>query len=478
MVDIDQIVNDFMRDAQWRVAEIGIELDNMPSKKSAEYKRLYHIRQELYLFMDTLYVGRHVIRDGYTYMFNTWSERETIEEIEYLRNWSGMTVTPFYNFVSRYEQIRNNITGNGGSSGFPNGDPGDFYVINANGFVEAYPFPNFAGLIDSESIDDYFSSPASNFRIKYVKHPAFTTTALSVLDPSIKKGELVVELDDITQSPIGFKIGDGQTSYNNLPYLDMIYKYTDLVTVDIGDWKIDDSLQNKQLSEIIHGIVSPYVAPVISNVRNDAGGSYANESLMMVGESISTPITIAYDLSNPENVLGSNPVTVDAGGYFTTLVNYPLGTITLVPVSTINPTTVLEIPIVVTVAHQDGTTVGTTYIKFQPRIKWGASTLADLSSDTDINNLINGGFLDADDYEGDYDITSSGYLYVLVPNMLIGSEEIFFGDAVNPVVLDHIDMTNLGSINHNNGTGTYNMTKFRSTYNITDPRTIIRIEKR
>lgn len=478
MADIDQIVNDFMRDAQWRVAEIGIELDEMKSRNSAEYKRLSFIREELYLFMDSLYIGRHPISDGYTYIYNIWTERQVIEEIEYLRSWSGMTITPFYNFVSYYTQVLNQITQGGNASGLPQGDPGDFYVVNANGFVEAYPFPSFAGMIDYESVSDYFQSPASNFRVKYIKHPAFSATELSTLNPSLKKGELVVELDDTTLSPVGFKIGDGQTSYNGLPYLDMIYKYVDLVTVDIGDWKVGDDLYKKQLSEIIHGIVSPYQASQISNVRNNAGGSYANTTAMLVGQSISTPVTIAYDLAFPENVLGSNPVEVDTGGYFVEAANYPLGTISLVPVSTIAPTTPLTIEIKVRVNHQNGYTESSTFITFVPRLKWGASSLADLASDTDINNLVNGGFLDSDDYEQDYDITTSGYLYVLIPNMLIGAQDqIFFGDAVNPVVIDHIDMINLGSIVHNNGVGTYTMTKYRSTYNINDPRTVIRVEK-
>jgi len=478
MADIDQIVNDFMRDAQWRVAEIGVELDNMRSRKSAEYQRLSHIREELYLFMDSLYVGRHKIIDGYTYIFEVWTERQVIEEIEYLRSWSGMNITPFYNFVSYYTNVLNQITQNGGS-GLPTGDPGDFYVVNANNLIEAYPFPSFAGMIDTESVSDYFQAAASNFRIKYIKHPAFSATELSTLNPSLGKGEIAVELDDIDLSPIGFKIGDGQTLYNSLPYLDTIYKYVDLVTVDIGDWKIDDSLYKKPLAEIIKGIVSPYQATQISNVRNNAGGSYANTNQLLVGQSISSPITIAYDIDFEENVSGSNPVEVDTGGYFVEAANYPLGTISLVPVSTISPTTPLTIEIKVRVNHQNGYTESSTFITFVPRIKWGASSLADLSSDADINNLTNGGFLDADDYEQDYDITTSGYLYVLIPNMLIGAQDqLYFGDAVNPVVLEHIDMENLGSITHNNGIGSYTLTKYRSTFNINDPRTIIRVEKR
>lgn len=478
-LDIDQKVSDFMRDAQWRVAEIGVELDNMESKRTPEYKHLEFVRQELYLFMNQVYRGRHPIKDGYTYIYHNWSDIEVAKEIEYLRSWSGMNITPYYNFVSYYPHIKAQITGESNGTGLPGGSPGDFYVVNNNFAVEAYPFPGFAGMIDTESAANYFNT-TSNFRVKYIKHPAFTATSLSILNPSVKKGELVVELDDTNFEVIGFKIGDGQTSYNSLPYLDDIYKYVDLVTVDIGDWEVDDSLYGKTTQDILKGIVSPYVVPVISNVRNNAGGSYANDKILLVGQSISTPITIAYDLSNSENVSGSNPVTVDTGGYFTTAVNYPLGTITLTPVSTINPTTPLKITIKVTITHdQGGTVVGETYINFVPRIKWGASTLADLTSNTDVNNLTNGGFLDDDDFEGDYDITTSGYLYVLIPNMLIGAgDEILFGDVVNPNVPQHIDMTNLGSISHNNGTGTYNLTKYRSTFNINDPRTIIRVTKR
>ncbi len=155
MIDIDQYIADFIRDAQYRIAEIGVEIDGIKNGRSPRLKELLDWRDDLYLFMDILYVGEWSIIDGYNHLTD-WTDEMVQSEAEYLRNKTGMVTSPFTTFVGVYPEIVASI-GGGSSSGLPQGDPLDFIQYNQNGEAVTQPFPQFVGAQTGDTPATYFA---------------------------------------------------------------------------------------------------------------------------------------------------------------------------------------------------------------------------------------------------------------------------------------------------------------------------------
>jgi hypothetical protein len=155
MAAIDTIINDFLRDAQYRIVEIGNELDENPDFESPRYQELEQQRLELYQFMDILYIGQWNIIDGYNHL--DWSDYDITLESQYLRNRCEMINSPYASFVGSYPEITACILGVSSGSGLPAGDPGDFILYNENGTPKTIPYPGFVGMADVDTVASYFS---------------------------------------------------------------------------------------------------------------------------------------------------------------------------------------------------------------------------------------------------------------------------------------------------------------------------------
>lgn len=155
MVIIDQYVSDFIKDAQFRIAEIGVRLEDLKDKQEPEYLELEGFRLELYQFMDILYVGEWSIRDdGYNHL--DWTDYEIRQEAEYLRNATGMITSPYTTFVSYFPSI-GQIPGAEEAGGLPAGDPDSFILYDVNGNPVTVDFPTAVGAIASDTVENYFS---------------------------------------------------------------------------------------------------------------------------------------------------------------------------------------------------------------------------------------------------------------------------------------------------------------------------------
>lgn len=158
----DHIAN-YLRDAQYRIGELSVEMNEIEDQGSYQYRELYRSRLELAVFMDLLYEGKWLIQDGYTHLQVgedlTWTEREVIEEIQYLRYHNQMNEIPYITFTGHYPKIVSIINGGGsGSDGsLPAGQFGQFMGFNGSGQPEAQSFDPWGGHIDGESINAYFS---------------------------------------------------------------------------------------------------------------------------------------------------------------------------------------------------------------------------------------------------------------------------------------------------------------------------------
>jgi len=155
MAAIDQIISDFLRDAQYRMVEIANELDELDDFSDPRYEELEQQRLELYLFMDCLYVGMWSIYDGYNHL--DWDDYDIQAEIEYLRNRCEMINSPYMTFVGTYPEILACITGDTSGSGLPSGNYGDMIYYNSNGNPITVPLPVIVGMLDSDTPSTFFS---------------------------------------------------------------------------------------------------------------------------------------------------------------------------------------------------------------------------------------------------------------------------------------------------------------------------------
>lgn len=155
MAAIDTYIEEFLRDAQYRIAQIGGELDDLNDADSPEYLKLSGYRLELYQFMDIIYVGTWSILDGYNHL--DWDDYDIKAEAEYLRNRTGMVTSPFTTFVGVYPQIVDSVTGTDLTTGLPAGDPGEFIYYNNNSDPVTVKFPVSAGMADGDTPQTFFS---------------------------------------------------------------------------------------------------------------------------------------------------------------------------------------------------------------------------------------------------------------------------------------------------------------------------------
>lgn len=150
---IEQKISDFLRDAQYRMAEIANRMEEKDDYDN-EFEELEEQRLSLYLFMDCIYIGNWSIRGGgYNHLF--WDDYDIEHEMEYLRNYCGMVTSPYITFVGNYPTIVASVGASSGSS-IPNGAPSEYIYYDAAGNPITAPFPVFAGATDSDTVETYF----------------------------------------------------------------------------------------------------------------------------------------------------------------------------------------------------------------------------------------------------------------------------------------------------------------------------------
>lgn len=159
-----QYVSDYLRDAQYRIAQLTGQIDSLrdEGEENPNFVLLKEKRMALIRFMRLVYDPFHVFHnDGYNFLkaVTEWSDREIIDEIEYLRDYTDMALIPYAVFTGFYPTIVNNILGdnfNQGAANLPTGDYLNVLRYNINGVLEAIPFPQYTGM-GNLPINDYFS---------------------------------------------------------------------------------------------------------------------------------------------------------------------------------------------------------------------------------------------------------------------------------------------------------------------------------
>jgi hypothetical protein len=147
MANLNTVVNDFLRDAQYRVAELSEIIDQGKRKRKrgrgrTEQERDH--RMQLLLWMDCLYDSRQTVYDvDYNFLYD-WTDNEIIAECEYLRSITGMNEVPWMTWAGYSPSVRvvvtQTTTGN-----LPVGNEDDMITYDGNGNPISIPFPEIGG---------------------------------------------------------------------------------------------------------------------------------------------------------------------------------------------------------------------------------------------------------------------------------------------------------------------------------------------
>lgn len=172
MANLNTIVSEFLRDAQYRIGELSVEINKLDKEGSYLVEEKRKQRTQLSVWMSVLYEGRWYISDGnYNHLRMTeiagledsWTEYEIISEIEYLRYYTNMNEVPFINFTAHYPQIASSLgsgrsVGSGNTLSFPAGLPGQVVLYDTQSIPYAESLDNYGGMYDTETIDAYFTN--------------------------------------------------------------------------------------------------------------------------------------------------------------------------------------------------------------------------------------------------------------------------------------------------------------------------------
>lgn len=468
-------ITSFIADAQYQIGQLTYKIDELKDRNNADEQMadFQTKRLQLYAFLFFVYEDRVNIHDGTNFL--NWTDKQVIEEIQYLRWKCGMDDFPNLSWVGHRPVTGIQNVESATNTALPEGTNGQILEFNVSGNLIATHLNKFGGMA-ADAISQYFNTgiPA-NFRLKYFLHPTYTSSDWTSLNPTLGRGEIgfEAELEGGVLVPKRFKIGPG--AWNSLSYFTLgEYTYTDVPTNPIGDAK-DVDLSGTSFDDMFNKMLNPYQTPAISALTNNAGGSYSNAWQLEIGTSLTGSVSLNYSISNSANLNGATPINVSAGGEFTNEGSFANGLIALTIGTSINPSTLKTITIAVTATHTNGTTsaVNTT-IDWFPKIIWGTNSSTTIN-EAGINGLTGKNGLITNDYANDYIFTTSGYLWICIPTMLSISD-INFALVTNPLAPQEIDMFDYGTVAAvNNGVGTYDYHCYRSLYNLTSTDHTLRV---
>lgn len=313
------------------------------------------------------------------------------------------------------------------------------------------------------------------YKVKRFQNPSFSKTDWEAENPTLRRGEIGVLLDDQGLAK-QIKVGPGK--WNDLMDLfSKIYSFADPVTNPLGDLQQGEILEGTAIDAILRDILSPYQAAAITGVTNNAKApSFESNPVLQIGQSVSGTITIKYSVTNPGNVANdANPVNASGNGIFSNEGFFPIGDIDLNLVSPLSPTAPVTYTVSLYIKHLQGNSpVATTKITFHPVITNGVSPQESLTANEAANIPFKSSVV-SNNFERDYAFSTEGYAYLFIPSML-NPGSLIFTDVTDPNRPAGYSILDLGTLSINNGFGAYNYRVLRSEFYLLNP-TILRVRK-
>lgn len=304
--------------------------------------------------------------------------------------------------------------------------------------------------------------------IRYYQGPSFTENEWTIRNPYLELGEVGYLLDG--GIVINSKVGPGR--WNDLDYMGSdIYPYPDAITNPIGD--VTSPVNGLAIKDIVRKMISPYVAPTITSLSNNAGGSYLSSITREIGLSVTSPVMVNFNITNEGNLSGATPINITAGSVFSNEGNFanvrPIAMSLAAPLS---PSVTTIVTISVKLTHTNGITNSyNTYIRFYPKIMWFSSILSLISDSATFMAQANRQTAITNSYTRDYGFLGSGYSWVAIPTMLNPTSPVFT-DVTDPNLPAGYSMEDMGTLSINNGVSTYMYRLYRSTFNLINGTTL------
>lgn len=162
-MNVNKEISDFLRDAQYKLALITIEMDQLEDDGDVHYAKLKYDRWELDYFFHILYETRQAIEGGFNWLDGAeWKDKEILNEIHYLRHKHRMNGSPILDYGTVTNKIVNVVQNevstspSDGSLPTPTG-PNKILTSNASGGWEEGSFTKYVGMLDTESLNTYFT---------------------------------------------------------------------------------------------------------------------------------------------------------------------------------------------------------------------------------------------------------------------------------------------------------------------------------
>ena len=158
---LEQHIAEFLRDAQYRLAEMSYELSSKSNRKIKNYDEKLLLLKRLTIFIHLLYVEDYPIYDT-SFNFLNWSKNQIIKEIEFFRAKLNINVVAFAEFVNykTIVQLQNqilNITNEAIAANDINaGSIGQNAIYVDEKTIGPQSFDTIAGY-DGTSISQYFN---------------------------------------------------------------------------------------------------------------------------------------------------------------------------------------------------------------------------------------------------------------------------------------------------------------------------------
>lgn len=157
----------FLRDAQFRIAELTYQINDLLIEGEIESpKDKNKIRIELMEFVEVLYEINWNTFTGYNLLvttdtvpiyYNGWTQDNITKEMQYLRSKSGMVDLPLLSFGPYWTEVVNIVTGLSQGVGIDlTGDFGQFLMFSISGQPVAVDIDPYAGMLPNETIANYF----------------------------------------------------------------------------------------------------------------------------------------------------------------------------------------------------------------------------------------------------------------------------------------------------------------------------------
>lgn len=299
-------------------------------------------------------------------------------------------------------------------------------------------------------------------------------------NPILRYGEVGYELiyiNSILDSTRN-KVGDGNTAWNDLPYVDDdVYDFNELTTVDYPGIPINTSLNGQKLKDVIKKLVSPFITPNFT-IFNINGLSEIN---LEVGEPLPSNLSLTWSFNdlvkvspiggryetNDDNIVGS---TVDLTSLQTTiLIENDL---------TYNEPRTSTIKLIGNDTENNLIQSDNFLINWKGLIKFGSNSTGEISTSNHINQLSSE--ILTNDPKRTYSFLN-GYPFILIPSFIdISNIEFVDGDNNLAFAMDlqgNYDNTLPSTITYSNGNIEINYNILRGEFFYNTPTNIILKDK-